>query len=60
MPAPATILGYIDKNAEKFIERLAEAVAIPRLDNFHIKTRISRAGRTKCAQRFFYYAQIVV
>jgi hypothetical protein len=31
MPAPATFLGYVDENADKFIQRLAEAVAIPRL-----------------------------
>jgi hypothetical protein len=30
MPAPATFLGYIDENADRFIQRLADAVAIPR------------------------------
>ncbi|KAF9040057.1 hypothetical protein BJ165DRAFT_1495105 [Panaeolus papilionaceus] len=29
MPAPQAFLDYIDSNAEKFIQRLAEAVAIP-------------------------------
>jgi Cys-Gly metallodipeptidase DUG1 len=29
MPAPATFLGYIDENADRFIKRLADAVAIP-------------------------------
>ncbi|EJD05311.1 CNDP dipeptidase [Fomitiporia mediterranea MF3/22] len=29
MPAPSQFLGYVDANAEKFIKRLADAVAIP-------------------------------
>jgi len=33
MAAPKEFLSYIDKNAESFIKRLAEAVAIPRHDN---------------------------
>jgi len=31
MAAPAKFTEYIDQNADKFIERLAKAVAIPRL-----------------------------
>lgn len=30
MSAPAQFLDFIDKNADKFIQRLADAVAIPR------------------------------
>ncbi len=30
MPAPPEFLKFIDDNAEAFIKRLAEAVAIPR------------------------------
>jgi hypothetical protein len=30
MSAPAEFLDFIDKNADKFIQRLADAVAIPR------------------------------
>jgi len=30
MAAPAIFLGYIDENADRFIKRLADAVAIPR------------------------------
>lgn len=29
MPAPAEFLSYIDSNADAFIKRLADAVAIP-------------------------------
>jgi hypothetical protein len=35
MAAPAQFTEYIDKNADKFIERLAKAVAIPRLVRLH-------------------------
>lgn len=30
MPAPSQFLEYVDSNANKFIKRLADAVAIPR------------------------------
>ena len=30
MPVPAAFLGYIDENSDRFIKRLADAVAIPR------------------------------
>lgn len=36
MPAPAKFLGYVDENADKYIQLLKEAVAIPRLDLIHI------------------------
>ena len=35
MPAPAAFLDFVDKNADKFIGRLADAVAIPRYCTFH-------------------------
>jgi hypothetical protein len=30
MPSPPEIIDFIDNNADRFIQRLAEAVAIPR------------------------------
>ena len=34
MPAPREFVDFVDKNADAFIKRLAEAVAIPRSDMY--------------------------